>query len=67
LMVLTYGKGRIFHTTLGHDDYSCEGVGFITSFIRGVQWAATGKVTIPVPDDFPSADESPSRKFELKK
>jgi type 1 glutamine amidotransferase len=67
LMVLTYGKGRIFHTTLGHDDYSCEGVGFITSFIRGVQWAATGKVTIPVPDDFPSAEESPSRKFELKK
>jgi len=67
LMVLTYGKGRIFHTTLGHDDYSCEGVGFITSFIRGVQWAAIGKVTIPVPDDFPSAEESPSRKFELKK
>jgi len=67
LMVLTYGKGRIFHTTLGHDDYSCEGVGFITSFLRGVQWAATGKVTIPIPNDFPTADESPSRKFELKK
>ncbi len=67
LMALTYGKGRIFHTTLGHDDYSCEGVGFITTFIRGVQWAATGKVTIPVPDDFPTAEESPSRKFELKK
>ena len=67
LMVLTYGKGRIFHTTLGHDDYSCEGVGFITTFIRGVQWAATGKVTIPVPDDFPTAEESTSRKFELKK
>jgi len=67
LMVLTYGKGRIFHTTLGHDDYSCEGVGFITSFIRGVQWAATGKVTIPVPSDFPTAETSPSRKFELKK
>ncbi len=67
LMVLTYGKGRIFHTTLGHDDYSCEGVGFITSFVRGVQWAASGKVTIPIPDDFPTAEESPSRKFELKK
>ncbi|MBW8330815.1 MAG: ThuA domain-containing protein [Prolixibacteraceae bacterium] len=67
LMVLTYGKGRIFHTTLGHDDYSCEGVGFITTFIRGVQWAATGKVTLPVPADFPTAEESTSRKFELKK
>ncbi|MDP3912250.1 MAG: ThuA domain-containing protein [Bacteroidota bacterium] len=67
LMVLTYGKGRIFHTTLGHDDYSCEGVGFITTFLRGVQWAATGKVTLPVPADFPTAEESTSRTFELKK
>ncbi|MBW8327018.1 MAG: ThuA domain-containing protein [Prolixibacteraceae bacterium] len=67
LMALTYGKGRIFHTTLGHDDYSCEGVGFITTFLRGVQWAATGKVTLPVPTDFPTAEESTSRKFELKK
>jgi type 1 glutamine amidotransferase len=66
-MVLTYGKGRIFHTTLGHDDYSCEGVGFITTFLRGVQWAATGKVTLPVPADFPTAEESTSRTFELKK
>jgi hypothetical protein len=67
LMVLTYGNGRIFHTTLGHDDYSCEGVGFITTFLRGVEWAATGKVTLPVPADFPTAEESTSRKFALKK
>lgn len=67
LMVLTYGKGRIFHTTLGHDDYSCESVGFILSFIRGVEWAATGKVSLPIPFDFPSAETSSSRKFELKK
>jgi type 1 glutamine amidotransferase len=67
LMVLTYGKGRIFHTTLGHDDYSCEGVGFITTFTRGVEWAATGNVTQAVPADFPTAEESTSRKFELKK
>ncbi|WP_346860126.1 ThuA domain-containing protein [uncultured Draconibacterium sp.] len=67
LMVLTYGKGRIFHTTLGHDDYSCESVGFIISLLRGVEWAATGKVTIPVPDDFPTAEKSTSREFILKK
>ena len=67
LMVLTYGKGRIFHTTLGHDDYSCESVGFIVSFLRGVEWAATGKVTISIPDDFPTAEESKSREFVLKK
>lgn len=66
LMVLTYGKGRIFHTTLGHDDYSCESVGFIVSFLRGVEWVATGKVTQPIPSDFPTADESKSREFVLK-
>lgn len=66
LMVIDYGKGRIFHTTLGHDDYSIESVGFIISFLRGTEWAATGKVTIPVPDDFPTATESTSRPFKLK-
>jgi type 1 glutamine amidotransferase len=67
LMVVEYGKGRIFHTTLGHDDYSCESVGFIVSLLRGVEWAATGKVTQSIPADFPSAEESISREFILKK
>lgn len=66
LMVIDYGKGRVFHTTLGHDDYSIENVGFIVSFLRGVEWAATGKVTQPIPDDFPTVENSASRKFELK-
>jgi type 1 glutamine amidotransferase len=61
LMTVEYGKGRIFHTTLGHADYSVRCVGFITTFQRGVEWAATGKVTIPVPADFPSADKTSSR------
>lgn len=67
LMVLDYGKGRVFHNTLGHDDYSIESVGFIVSFLRGTEWAATGKVTLPIPEDFPTAENSTSRKFELKK
>ena len=67
LMVLDYVKGRIFHTTLGHDDYFCEGVGFITSFTRGVEWATTGKVTQEIPADFPTAKDRTSRSFELKK
>ncbi|MEO0339453.1 MAG: ThuA domain-containing protein, partial [Bacteroidota bacterium] len=37
LMVLRYGKGRIFHTPLGHADYSMECVGFIVSLQRGAQ------------------------------
>jgi type 1 glutamine amidotransferase len=45
LMALRYGKGRVFHTTLGHDVAALSCVGFITTFQRGTEWAATGKVT----------------------
>ncbi len=64
LMAVNFGKGRIFHTTLGHEDYSFEGVGFITSFLRGTEWAATGEVTIPIPEDFPTEESASSRVFE---
>lgn len=66
LMVVDYGKGRIFHSTLGHADYSIEGVGFIISFLRGVEWAATGKVTQSIPNDFPTSKKATRRKFEFK-
>jgi type 1 glutamine amidotransferase len=61
LMVLSYGKGRIFHTTLGHDVAALNCVGFITTYQRGTEWAATGKVTQKVPPDFPTADKTSSR------
>lgn len=56
LMVLSYGKGRIFHTTLGHDVMALSCVGFVATFQRGTEWAATGKVTQPVPASFPTAN-----------
>jgi uncharacterized protein len=55
LMVLTYGKGRIFHTTLGHDVAALSSVDFVVTFQRGVEWAATGVVTQKVPLSFPTA------------
>jgi type 1 glutamine amidotransferase len=55
LMVLHFGKGRVFHTTLGHDVAALSCVGFITTFERGTEWAATGKVTQKVPATFPTA------------
>ena len=64
IMALTYGKGRILHTPMGHADYSQECVGFIATVQRGAEWAATGKVTQAIPKDFPSADELSSRKYE---
>jgi type 1 glutamine amidotransferase len=55
LMILNYGKGRIFHTTMGHDVAALSCVGFITTFQRGTEWSATGRVTQKVPADFPKA------------
>ena len=56
LMVITYGKGRIFHTTLGHDVNALSSVGFTTTFQRGTEWAATSGVTQKVPASFPTAN-----------
>ncbi len=65
MMVLSYGKGRIFHTPMGHADYSMECVGFIVALQRGTEWAATGKVSQEgIPEDFPTGQESSSRSFE---
>jgi len=57
LMTISYGKGRVFHTTMGHDVESMKDVGFVTTLNRGAEWAATGQVTIPVPADFPTEDK----------
>ncbi len=55
LMALSFGKGRVFHTTLGHDVSAMSCVGFITILQRGTEWAATGAVTQKVPANFPTA------------
>ena len=47
--VSTYGKGRVCENVLGHDVAAMESLGFQTLLIRGVEWAATGKVHYPVP------------------
>ena len=56
LMAVAYGKGRVFHTTLGHDVTALRSVDSVVTFQRGAEWAATGRVTQPVPSDFPTAD-----------
>lgn len=49
LLTISYGQGRVFHTTLGHYVEALNGLGFQITFARGVEWAATGKVTLPAP------------------
>lgn len=61
---IPYGKGRVFTTVLGHvrangsettPAMRCRG--FQTLVMRACEWTATGKVSLPVPDDFPTAAE----------
>lgn len=47
LMAIPFGKGRVFHTTLGHDAKAMSGVAFQVTLQRGAEWCATGKVTLP--------------------
>ena len=58
LMTVDYGKGRVFNTTLGHESEQLRSVVFIVTFQRGTEWAATGKVTQKIPDDFPGPHET---------
>jgi uncharacterized protein len=61
LMVLGFGRGRVFHTTLGHDVTAMSSVDFIATLQRGTEWASTGAVTQRVPPDFPTADRVSAR------
>ena len=45
-----YGSGRSFTITIGHDIDTFRRIEFITMFPRGVEWAATGEVTIAAPN-----------------
>jgi len=58
-ILIKYGKGTVFHTPMGHvgstDAIKC--VGFQTVFVRGTEFVATGKVTIGVPESFPTEDK----------
>ena len=58
LWTTEYGKGRVFVTALGHDVEQVQTAAFTTTFTRGAEWAATGKVTLPIPDALASSPRS---------
>jgi type 1 glutamine amidotransferase len=55
IMTVAYGKGRVFHTPMGHADYSMKCVGFQDVLRRGTQWAVAGKVTLDLASNFPTS------------
>ncbi|MCI0700334.1 MAG: ThuA domain-containing protein [Planctomycetia bacterium] len=58
IWTVSYGKGRVFHTPMGHDVNAMRCWGFAGTLTRGTEWAATGKVTIPLPQQFPTAEKA---------
>jgi hypothetical protein len=60
IWTLSYGKGRVFHTPMGHDTEAMRCLGFVGTLTRGTEWAATGAVTLSLPDGFPTAAQTSS-------
>jgi type 1 glutamine amidotransferase len=60
IWTVAYGKGRVFHTPMGHDLPALRCLGFVATLQRGTEWAATGKVTLPLPEGFPTAEKTSS-------
>jgi type 1 glutamine amidotransferase len=58
--VVQYKKGRVYNSSMGHlwkgeiypEAYQC--VGYQTTVIRAAEWLASGKVSYPIPENFPS-------------
>jgi len=65
VVVTELGKGRAFNCAMGHDPKPMAGDGFQALMLRGTEWAATGKVTIPVPANLPLLGTTAAE--ELKK
>ena len=65
--VREYGKGRVFHDVLGHGPDQMKGPGFQALLARGVEWAATGKVTLPAPANLDSPPEAEKKAEPAKK
>ena len=66
IWTVNFGKGRIVQTPMGHDVFAMRCVGFITTMERSTEWAATGKVTLRVPENFPGPTKA-SQIAETKK
>ena len=65
LFVSTYGKGRIFHTILGHDARTLRNTGFRSLITRGAEWAATSEVTLLLPQELQKDTATAAHEFHF--
>jgi len=52
-----YGEGRGFYCVLGHNKATMQNTAWKTLLLRGTEWAATGKATIPAQEPWPATAE----------
>ena len=58
LWVIPYGQGKVVTNVMGHENgKAVQCVSFVTIMLRSCEWLATGKVTVPVPANFPTEDK----------
>ncbi len=61
---IQFGEGKVITLLPGHlwreqeDDRAFRCVGFRTLIQRSAEWLGTGDVTLPVPENFPTADQA---------
>lgn len=63
IFVSEYGKGRVFHTLLGHDVRAMRNTGFQTLLLRGTEWAASSKVSLSIPQELQLQNMGETSKF----
>ncbi len=69
--IIKYGEGDVYNSSMGHlwrgetypPAYRCAG--FQTTVIRAAEWLASGNVTYPVPNDFPTSENSSLRSEQM--
>lgn len=42
---------------MGHDVFAMSCAGFVSTVLRSTEWAATGKLALTIPENFPAADK----------
>ena len=67
ILYSTKGKGRCFHNVLGHNVRAMRNTGWTALMLRGTEWAATGKVTIPLPQELQFVKNVDSEKYSWEK
>jgi type 1 glutamine amidotransferase len=58
LWVIPYGQGKVVTNVMGHENgKAVQCVGFNVIMLRSCEWLATGKVTVAIPENFPTAEK----------